>query len=110
MQNCHSGARAQPASPESIVVNVNRIMRPVAGDSERVRAEAVCRHLADGARTMQSRNTSFSKAVEDFVPGFRARVLRPRPGMTRLQFKLRHYHIAKHGGRRPRVRAVALPD
>ena len=36
-------------------------------------------------------NTSFPKAFEDCAPGFRARALRPRPGMTMLQFELRHY-------------------
>jgi hypothetical protein len=36
-------------------------------------------------------NTSFSGDFEDCVPVFRARGLRPRPGMTRLQFKLTQY-------------------
>src|SRR4051812_25574180 len=39
----------------------------------------------------ESMNTSFSKAFGACVPGFRARGLCPRPGMTMLQFKLRHY-------------------
>jgi hypothetical protein len=39
-------------------------------------------------------NTGFSKAFGACVPGFRARGLCPRPGMTMLQFKLRHYPAA----------------
>src|SRR4051795_2336751 len=36
-------------------------------------------------------NTGFFKAFEDCVPGFRARGPCPRPGMTILRLKLRHY-------------------
>src|SRR4051812_48925906 len=38
-------------------------------------------------------NPSLSNACEACVPGFRARELRPRPGMTRPKFKLSHYRF-----------------
>ena len=38
-------------------------------------------------------NTGFSEVFGVCVHGFRARGLRPRPGMTRLHFKLSHYPI-----------------
>jgi hypothetical protein len=54
------------------------------------------RHSGAGPRTSFGRspgtiNTGFFKAFEDCVPGFRARGPCPRPGMTILRLKLRHY-------------------
>jgi hypothetical protein len=46
-------------------------------------------------------NTSFPEAFEDCAPGFRARALRPRPGMTMLHFELSHYRGAGIDRNRP---------